>query len=228
MNKFIFFVAVIKLKMDNIILEHHTFTYVNCKQHSFYICVRDFTKHDSPSYHINFHLTPGLSKMSPIWKDYHDNSTIIVKTKITIPSLVWDTIQLIQITQNDIMDNFKSIKTKIKKIILPFVQYMISDRQVIIDLMKVDMGKRFIEMNNDNQLKEQEIKTINKELLEEKEKTKQLILQLQEENEKTKQIILQLQEENEKTKLLQKQLSESYTGLSFSQANMIGQAMFEN
>jgi len=50
---------------------------------------------------------------------------------------------------------------------------------------------------------------------------------LEEEREKNKQILIQLEQEKEKTKLLQNQLTESYTGLSFSQANMIGQAMFE-
>ena len=76
-------------------------------------------------------------------------------------------------------------------------------------------------MHNDNQLKEIKI-------IEQQQEIKSINAELEEEQEKTKQLILQLQEENEKTKLLQKQLSESYTGLSFSQANMIGQAMFES
>ena len=83
--------------------------------------------------------------------------------------------------------------------------------------MSIRFSKKIDELHNENQLKQckivdqqHELKSINDEL------------------EETKQLLQQLQEEKYRTKSLQNQINESYTGLSFSQANIIGEAMFEN
>jgi hypothetical protein len=208
----------------DIIFKHVSFIYVNKIGYSLTIEVTSCKSTEYTYYTINF-IHKKTTKSA-----YIDKEPIKIISPIILPTLLWDIIQLIQISERDTNDHYTTIKLKLQKILVSFSDYVNSiksninlteENEIIKQKLTLRFSKQFTELHNDNQLKEfkivdqqQEIKSINEELEEEREKTKQLLLQLQ--------------EENEKIKLLQKQLSESYTGLSFSQANIIGQAMFES
>ena len=206
------------------IFKHVSFIYVNKIGYSLTIEVNSARSIEYTYYTVNF-----IHKKSTN-SAYIDKDPIKITTPIMLPTLVWDIILLIQITERDTIDHYTTIKLKLQKILLSFADYfksiksnidLIEEYEIIKQKLTLQFSKQFTELHNDNQLKQfkivdqfQEIKSITEELEEEREKNKQLIVQLE--------------QEKEKTKLLQNQLTESYTGLSFSQANIIGQAMFDS
>ena len=202
------------------IFKHVTFIYIKDVGHSLTIEVNSCKSAEYIYYTINF-----VHKKSTK-PTYTDKDPIKIISPTIIPHLVWDIIPLIQITERDTIDHYTTIKLKLQKILLSFSEYfkyiksnidLIEENETIKKELSIRFSKKIDELHNENQLKQckivdqqHELKSINDEL------------------EETKQLLQQLQEEKYRTKSLQNQINESYTGLSFSQANIIGEAMFEN
>jgi hypothetical protein len=208
----------------DIIFKHVSFIYVNKIGYSLTIEVTSCKSTEYTYYTINF-IHKKTTKSA-----YIDKDPIKITTPIILPTLVWDIIQLIQISERDTIDHYTTIKLKLQKILVSFSDYvnsiksnidLIEEYEIIKQKLTLRFSKQFTELHNENQLKEFKI-------IEQQQDIKSINAELEEEREKNKQILIQLEQEKEKTKLLQNQLTESYTGLSFSQANMIGQAMFES
>ena len=208
----------------DIIFKHVSFIYINKIGYSLTIEVNSCKSTEYIYYTINFIHKKGTTSA------YIDKDPIKFTTPVMLPTLIWDIIQLIQITERDTIDHFTTIKIKLQKILLSFAEYFKSiksnidlteENETIKQQLSDKFCKQFTEMHNENQLKEFKI-------VDQRHEIKSITEELEEEREKNKQLILQLEQEKEKTKLVQNQLTESYTGLSFSQANIIGQAMFEN
>ena len=202
----------------DIIFKHVSFIYINKIGYSLIIEVKSCRSTEYSYYTINF-----IHKQTTK-SDYIDKDPLKITLPFMLPTLVWDIITLIQINDRDTLDHYTTIKLKLQKILVSFVEYLKSIKTIDLtkenEILKKELSLRFTELHNENQLKEFKI-------LDEQQEIKFINAELEEEREKTKQLLLQLDKETEKTKLLQNQLTESYTGLSFSQANIIGQAMFE-
>jgi hypothetical protein len=206
----------------DIIFKHVSFIYINKIGYSLIIEVKSSRSTEYSYYTINF-----IHKQSTK-PDYIDKDPLKITLPFMLPTLVWDIITLIQINDRDTLDHYTTIKLKLQKILVSFTEYLKSIKSIDLtkenEILKKELSlrfsKQFTELHNENQLKEFKI-------LDQQQEIKFINAELEEEREKTKQLLLQLEKEKEKTKLLQNQLTESYTGLSFSQANIIGQAMFE-
>ena len=207
----------------DIIFKHVSFIYINKIGYSLTIEVNSCKSTEYIYYTINFIHKKGTTSA------YIDKDPIKITTPFMLPTLVWDIIPLIQITERDTIDHYTTIKLKLQKILLSFAEYFKSiksnidlteENETLKQQLSARFYKQFTEMHNENQLKEFKI-------VDQLHEIKSITEELEEEREKNKQLIVQLEQEKEKTKLVQNQLTESYTGLSFSQANIIGQAMFE-